>query len=176
MPNQPPALVASVQALFRRDLAAMAREIRAYPDDDLPWRAVLGLSNAGGNLALHVAGNLQHFVGAVLGHTGYVRDRAREFAARGLPRSEVVAQLVAATAAIETTLPRLTDADLAGEYPISIAEQRVATGDLLVHLAVHAGYHLGQLDYHRRAVLGLPETVGTMSVPALATARLARPA
>ena len=45
-----------------------------FPDDETVWRTLPGVPNSAGNLALHVAGNLQHFVGAVLGGSAYVRD------------------------------------------------------------------------------------------------------
>jgi hypothetical protein len=38
-----------------------------------------------------------------------------------------------------------------------------------VHLAVHLGYHLGQIDYHRRLSTSRTESVNTMSVKELGT-------
>ena len=43
------------------------------------WQTMPGLTNTAGNLALHVAGNLQHYVGTELGNTAYKRDRNLEF-------------------------------------------------------------------------------------------------
>ena len=37
------------------------------------------ISNSGGNLALHLIGNINHFFGANLGGTGFVRKRDLEF-------------------------------------------------------------------------------------------------
>jgi len=64
-----------------RDLRTLAAELDAYPDDASVWACPPGIPNAAGTLVLHVAGNLRHFVGARMGGTGYVRDRAAE---RGL--------------------------------------------------------------------------------------------
>jgi len=36
-------------------------------------------------LALHICGNLQHFVGAILGNTGYIRERDLEFTQKEYP-------------------------------------------------------------------------------------------
>lgn len=157
-------------AILARDLAALRREIEAYPDDALPWRELPGLTNTGGTLALHVAGNLQHFVGHVLGGSGYVRDRPAEFARRGVPRSELVAELDRARAAVLAALPRLTPATLGAPFPEALAGHRFRTDDLLLHLATHLAYHLGQVDYHRRAVTGSPSTIGAMALPELASA------
>jgi uncharacterized damage-inducible protein DinB len=164
-------LLASMTAILTRDLQALRRSIEAYPDDALPWRQPPGLPNSAGTLALHIAGNLRHFVGATLGGTGYVRDREREFSARDLPRVELAAGLAATEADVRHTLGRLTTADLQREYSLPLAGHRYTTGDLLLHLVAHLAYHLGQADYHRRVVTGDATPIGAMALPALASAR-----
>src|SRR5678815_2545300 len=72
---------------------ALQREIELFPDDELLWKTPPGIANSAGNLALHVCGNLQYFVGAVLGETGYVRDRPLEFSRRSGTRAELVREL-----------------------------------------------------------------------------------
>jgi len=163
-------LTASLAAIYARDLAALRAELEAYPADGDLWRTVPGIANAGGTLALHLSGNLQHFIGAVLGDTGYVRNRDREFSARDLPRAELLQDADAAAAAVAGTLARLTDSDLAKEYPLTVATVRLNTGDFLTHLAVHFAYHLGQLDYHRRTVTGAGPVAGALSPMRLASA------
>jgi len=158
-------------ALFHRDLAALRRQVEAYPDDALPWREIPGLTNSGGTLVLHLAGNLQHYVGGVLGGTGYVRDRPAEFSRRGLSRTDLCGEVDAAQLAVQYTLGRLDPARLGVPYADSLASHRFITADLLLHLSVHLGYHLGQVDYHRRAVTGTATTIGAMALPELASAR-----
>ncbi len=158
-------------ALYQRDLAALRREVEAYPDEAGPWQEVPGLTNCGGTLVLHLAGNLQHFIGAKLGQTGYVRDRPAEFSRRGLPRAELVAVVDAARDAVGRTLGALDPGALSAPYPEPLVGHQFTTGDLLLHLTVHLGYHLGQVDYHRRAVTGSAVTVGAMALPELASAR-----
>ncbi len=153
--------------LLLRDLAAMRREIEQYPDDELPWKAVPGLTNAGGNLVLHISGNLQHFIGTMLGGSSYVRNRDSEFVRRGLTRVQLVHEVDQATHAVTKTLSTLPSAKLEGMFPQDINGNRVPTDIFLVHLVAHLAYHLGQLDYHRRCVTGDASTVGTMSIPAL---------
>ena len=155
----------TLQRVLVRDLSAIRREVLAYPDDESLWRAVPGITNPGGTLALHAAGNIRHFVGAALGDTGYVRNRDLEFSARGLTREQIAEELDDAIAAVSHTFPRLDADALGGEYPIAVVELRVRTGPFLVHLAGHLAYHLGQLDYHRRIVTGSPQTVDTMKIP-----------
>lgn len=144
----------ALERILVRDIRGLMRELEAYPADAAVWQSAAGVTNSGGTLALHVAGNVQYFIGAVLNSSGFVRDRDAEFASRGLPRAKLLAELEAAVAAVEQTLPGLTDAQLEAEYPVPVAGRRVRTSDMLVHLAAHLGYHLGQVDYHRRFVTG----------------------
>lgn len=152
-----------VKAVLLRELAAVRRSVEAYPNEAALWKEVTGIVNSGGSLALHLSGNLQHYLGAVLGGSGYVRDRAAEFASREVPRAELVARLDAAARAIELGMESVSDDQLAAPYPEEVAGRRVATGDFLVHIAAHLAYHLGQLDYHRRIVAADPTTVNTLS-------------
>ena len=76
---------------FARDLDTLAREVSLYPDDALVFAERAGLPNTGGNLALHLIGNVRHFIGATLGASGYVRNRDLEFSARQGTRAEIVA-------------------------------------------------------------------------------------
>lgn len=163
----PAAPAGTVAAVLARELRAVRREVERYPDDAALWRALPGLPNAGGTLALHIAGNLRHYVGARLGATGYVRDRDREFAARDVPRAEILARLDAAADDVARTLAALDAAALARPYPETFAGRELTTGEYLVHLALHLAYHLGQLDYHRRAATGDATGVGAVAVAEL---------
>lgn len=154
----------TLQVMLVRELRAFQREIDAYPDEASVWKPVPGMPNVGGTLALHVAGNIQHFIGAILGRDGFVRDRDAEFARRDVPRRELIAGLDAAIAAVERTLPRVTAQELDAAYPELIAKRHVRTSEFTVHLAVHLAYHLGQLDYHRRAVTGNASGIDAVSV------------
>jgi hypothetical protein len=155
---------ATLQLLITRELRAIRREIEAYPDDASVWRPVPGQPNTGGTLALHIGGNIQHYLGAVLGRDGYRRNRDAEFARRDVPRAELVRGIDAAIASVERTLQRLPDSALAAPYPEPIAKRTVATEVFLLHLSTHLAYHLGQLDYHRRATTGSAEGIDAVSV------------
>ena len=158
----------TILRLLLRDLAALQREMAAYPDDASLWRVVPGISNSGGTLALHLAGNLRSFIGSVLGGSEYVRDRDREFTATGLTREEVRLELADAEIQVMRALSTLDLARLDLEYPHVLAETRLRTDVFLMHLATHASYHLGQIDYHRRIITGNAATAMTLSIPALA--------
>ena len=157
-------LNSTLQVMLVRELRAFQREIDAYPDDAAIWKPIPGVPNVGGTLALHVAGNIQHFVGAILGRDGFVRDRDAEFARRDVPRTELIAGLNAAITSVERTLPKVSAQTLESPYPEPIAKRQVRTADCALHLAVHLAYHLGQLDYHRRAVTGNAGGIDAVSV------------
>lgn len=160
-------LTTVAQIVILRELAAVRRSIEAYPDDASIWALPAGLPNAAGTLALHLAGNLQHYVGKVLGGSSYVRDRPAEFARRDVPRAEILAELDAATAAVARTLPTVSPHSLTQPYPEPIGGEVLSTETFLMHLAAHLAYHLGQVDYHRRVVTGNSQGVGALSPAAL---------
>lgn len=158
-------------AVLTRELRALRREVEAYPSDADLWRLAPGVANTGGTLALHLAGNLQHFAGHVLGGSSYVRNRDAEFARRDVPRAEVVAEIDRALAAVAAGFARATAADLGAPFPEPMGKARVTVADALLHLMTHCAYHLGQVDYHRRLVTGQPTTVGALSPGELHSAR-----
>jgi uncharacterized damage-inducible protein DinB len=163
-------LLSYAAAILDRDLRALRREVEAYPDERDLWTTVPGLPNVGGTLVLHLAGNIQHYIGAMLGRTGYVRNRPAEFARRDVPRSELIRDIEAARAAVKTTLEVGQGSDTDADYPELIAGKKVSTGEYLIHLATHFAYHLGQLDSHRRVVTGEPRGVDAVRPTELSSA------
>lgn len=156
-------LIPVVQATLRRELGAVQRSVASYPDDASLWVLPNGVPNAGGTIVLHLAGNLQHFVGAMLGGTGFVRDRAAEFARRDGSRAELLGELAKTIAVVDRTLPTLSEESLSQPYPDKVGGEVLPIGVVLVHLATHLAYHLGQLDYHRRMVTGNSSGVGAVA-------------
>jgi uncharacterized damage-inducible protein DinB len=169
--SKPGLVPTAVAAILERDLQTLRREVESYPDEQSLWQLVPGVTNTAGTLTLHLTGNLQHYVGARLGGTGYIRDRPAEFARRGVSRAELMGEIEAARSAVRTSLAKLTDQQLAADYPEAIAGVRVATGEYLLHLTTHFAYHLGQLDYHRRIVTGSESGVGAMRPAELSSVR-----
>jgi uncharacterized damage-inducible protein DinB len=154
----------ALRVMLLRELRALDREIEAYPDDESVWETPHGISNSAGTLVLHLAGNLRHFIGAVLGESGYKRNREVEFSTKGLSRETLRAEVQATIGDLERALDRVGEAELLAPYPLLIAERRVGAADFLVHLAVHLGYHLGQIDYHRRLLTPNPRAADAMSI------------
>ena len=157
-------MISDLLILFRRDLRYLAKEVSLYPDDASLWRTVPGIANSGGNVALHVAGNLRHFVGATFGATGYVRQREQEFAQREGRREEVMALLEATILDVEKGLRALTPDQLAAPFPAALMGLHPPTSRVLLHLAAHLAFHLGQVGYLRRALTGDATSAGGMAI------------
>lgn len=135
---------------FERELLKLREEIALYPDERSLWETVGDINNSAGNLCLHLCGNMQHFVGAVLGHSGYVRDRDSEFARKHVPTEELIEGIDTTLRAVKTTLEGLDEAAFTAAYPVDKHGKAVTTDYMLLHLLSHFNYHLGQINYHRR--------------------------
>ncbi|HKI34323.1 MAG TPA: DinB family protein [Gemmataceae bacterium] len=109
------------------------------------WRKPVEPGNSVGHLVLHLTGNLNHFVGAQLGGSGYVRDREREFTEATPPaRAEALAGLDAAVATFRRVVAGLSAEALLAPHP----EARFGTVvNTLVHLVAHFALHRGQVSY-----------------------------
>lgn len=143
-------LTKTLETIFHRDLDALKQEIEAYQNEDRLWMVTKDISNSAGNLCLHIIGNLNHFIGAILGHTGYVRQRELEFTRTHVPKIEMITNIGATKAIVAKVLADLTTTDLEREYELKVFNKPMSTGYFLVHLSTHLAYHLGQINYHRR--------------------------
>jgi hypothetical protein len=153
-------MIQDVRRVLVRDLEALRVSLRAYPTESMIWMLPPGISNSAGTLALHMVGNLQHFIGAQLGGTGYVRDRIAEFSDRDVPLGLIEHRIDVTINALKDTLDHMDGSTIDDAYPLDIGGQRLSTRLFLTHLVSHAGYHLGQIDYHRRLITGINRPVG----------------
>jgi uncharacterized damage-inducible protein DinB len=136
--------------LFLRDLEKLKTEISSFKDEKKIWEVSGDIKNSAGNLCLHLCGNLQHFIGAVLGNSGYVRNRDAEFSKKEVPISDLVAEIETTIQIVEKTLKEMKEDDLQKIYPVNVFGYEMTTEYLLTHMAAHLNYHLGQINYHRR--------------------------
>ena len=143
-------LQTTLYRLFERDLTRLKVELNLYSDEQIIWQTTGQISNTAGNLTLHLLGNLNTYIGAVLGGTDYVRDRPAEFSLKNIPRESLLEQIDALLIILKTTLEKLSDTAFEEEYPLLVFEEKTSTEYLLVHLTTHLTYHLGQINYHRR--------------------------
>jgi hypothetical protein len=142
--------IETLKKLFARDLSKLRNEIASYQQESNIWKIEKGIANSGGNLCLHLVGNLNTYIGKELGGTNYVRDRPAEFALKNVPRVQLLAMIDETMKVVDTSLAGVSEEDLQKDYPILVLEAMTSTEFMLIHLATHLTYHLGQVNYHRR--------------------------
>lgn len=123
--------------------------VEPLSDEEL-WIKPINPSNSIGHLFLHLTGNLNHFVGARLGGTGYVRDREREFTETQPPsRTTLYKGLEDAVATFRRVVSGLSAEQFAAPFP---DPKFGNTAKALVHLVTHFALHRGQISYLVRLV------------------------
>ena len=140
--------------IMLRDLDKLEKEISLYPSLNSLWVIQGDIKNSGGNLCLHLCGNLQHFIGSILGNSGYVRDREKEFSLCDISAKDLVLEVIKTKEAIKHTLTKLDPLILEKDYPVPVFQEPMTTMYFLIHLTAHLEYHLGQINYHRRLTAG----------------------
>ncbi len=108
------------------------------------------IANSTGNLCLHLVGNLNTYIGAQFGASGYVRNREFEFSGKNVPRAELLSEIEKTAQIVDNTLDKLTAKQLQEECPVQFFDKIITTEYFLIHLTTHLAYHLGQINYHRR--------------------------
>jgi uncharacterized damage-inducible protein DinB len=146
-------IISTIKELLNRDLSKLHSEISNYKSDEAIWKLDGEIANTAGNLCLHICGNLQHYIGTVLGHTNYLRNRDSEFNTRGLSQQLLLNEIDKTKESVLNTLEKLDHTILDQLYPEDVYDKPMTTSYFLIHLACHLNYHLGQINYHRRLVI-----------------------
>nr|WP_315177099.1 DUF1572 family protein [uncultured Flavobacterium sp.] len=143
-------LIETLKTLFNRDLNQLKTEIESYQNESDIWKIQKGIANSAGNLCLHLVGNLNTYIGAEFGKTGYIRNRPLEFSLKDIPRAELLTKIEETIVVVDNALNTISEEELKKEYPLLVFENKTSTEFMLVHLTTHLAYHLGQINYHRR--------------------------
>lgn len=139
-----------ITSQYQKYLKNLEKEISLYQNEEDMWKLTGDLKNAPANLALHLCGNLQHNIGAVIGNNGYIRNRDLEFSAKGISKQAILAEIERTTDAVLPILEELTSERMAEQFPETSHGEDQTIYDALVRLAFHLAYHVGQISYHRR--------------------------
>ncbi|MEP6507410.1 MAG: DinB family protein [Gemmatimonadales bacterium] len=108
------------------------------------WRRANESSNSIGNLIVHLAGNIRHWIVAGIGGATSNRDRAAEFAMRDGPGvDELLALLDDAVRDADAVISALTDADLVRGCEIQGRNTTVLAA--IYHVVEHFSMHTGQI-------------------------------
>ncbi len=145
-------MITAITELFERDINKLIAEIEGYKDEYALWKTAGNITNSAGNLVLHLIGNLNHFIGATLGHTSYIREREKEFSEKNIPRAKLVNDLKETKEVVKNTLSNLSQEELNKDFPVEIGGKVSLTQHIIIHLLAHLSYHLGQVNYHRRLI------------------------
>ncbi len=143
-------LTETLLLFFKRDLEKLKSEIQLYQKEQNLWLIAENISNSAGSLCLHLVGNLNHFIGAEIGTTGYVRQRELEFSQTDIPREKLILAIEKTIQMITTVLDGFPALKMKEEFPKLVFGHPMTYEYFLTHLAVHLAYHLGQVNYHRR--------------------------
>ncbi len=137
-------------ALFQRDLTRLIQQVEGFGDEKLLWECPAGMTNSAGNLALHLVGNLNEYVGRQLGGVPYQRQRDLEFSATGIPAKELLERIYALVELVPKVLSGLSESSMNAVYPEPVIGRTWTTRQFVLHLHAHFNYHLGQMDVVRR--------------------------
>lgn len=137
------------QNLLTRDLDRLMSEIEAYHNEASLWLKADGINNSAGNLCLHLTGNLQYFIGSVLGNSGYERNRDFEFNGKVMI-DDLKSEVKNTKKIIIDYFTQVSNDSLDEAYPLQPLGYEMTTAYFILHLLGHLNYHLGQINYHRR--------------------------
>ena len=142
-------IAVDIANLYSRDLDKLIKEIEEYNSEESIWQHNSGINNSSGNLCLHLIGSINHFIGATLGKTGYIRERDAEFSIKGVERRDLINKIFSTKIMVVDVISNLTLEDLNKEFLFDFAGKN-STEYYLLFFAMHLNYHLGQINYHRR--------------------------
>jgi uncharacterized damage-inducible protein DinB len=134
---------------FSRYFGHMAQRVeqiaRSVPAEAL-WIKPFSFGNSIGHLVLHLTGNLNHYIGALIAGTGYVREREMEFIDPNHPTvDELLARFHEAVAMVVRTLHELDEAGFA--VPVEHQVPIKSRLGLFLVCASHMNNHIGQMTY-----------------------------
>ena len=139
----------SLLKLLIRDLNRLSEEITKTSPEFL-YKKTDNIKNSIGNLALHLCGNLSHFIAHVLGKDSYIRKRDDEFNTNSLSKNDIINEVSHTITRLEETAGSVNSIDLSKDFPIKVFSENMSTEAFLIHLYGHLNYHLGQINYLRR--------------------------
>ena len=147
MPELAP-LVTSTLAAYYEEVRDKIHEWVAPLSTEQLWRKPYPYGNSVGHLLLHLTGNLNHYIGARIAGTGYVRNRPLEFTdASKPPKEQVLANFDRAIDMVAATIRKQSSDDLTMPYFDSTEPRSNTHFAVFLRMAAHAYHHVGQIIY-----------------------------
>lgn len=156
--------VDDIKIIILRDLDSFIDEIENFPDDNTVWQTVPGISNSAGNLALHICGNLKHYLGNVLGTINYTRNRDKEFSTKSGSRAGLIDEINVTIDVVKKVLSTVSEDKINSMFPEYVGGVELPTIRFLIHLSGHLAFHLGQAGYLRRMITSKNQSSNPLSL------------
>ncbi|MBZ0202915.1 MAG: DUF1572 domain-containing protein [Ignavibacteria bacterium] len=130
----------------------LKEEISSFPSETTVWSTQGSVKNSPGNLAMHLCGNLKHNFGAVLLGNGNQRNRDYEFSQMDTPKQVIMNEIDSTISVVKEAFEKMKPEDLQKIFPADNFGTGQTIGSVLLRLAFHLSYHLGQINYYRRMI------------------------
>ena len=144
-------ILESLRTRITRVFPEQVRIAVAPLDDEQIWWRPNESSNSIGNLILHLAGSIDHYLNRNLGGLVFDRNRAAEFAEREhIAKADVLARFDEMVANTERTFNALTPEKLAAPSPEPKMYSIVAED--VINVATHLATHVGQIIWIAKAL------------------------
>jgi|SRR5208282_1023653 len=141
-------VVASTLASYYEEVRDNVHQLVAPLSTEQLWTKPYSYGNSIGHLLLHVTGNLNHYIGARIANTGYVRNRPLEFSdASKQPKEQVLANFDRAIDMVAATIRKQSSEDLAAPYSDPTEPHSKTRFGVFMRMAAHAYHHVGQIIY-----------------------------
>jgi len=138
-------VTAEFATYFQHLRERVEKAANAVTDEQL-WTKPFPFGNSIGHLILHLTGNLNHYVGALMAGSGYVRQREHEFTdSVHHPRAELLARYREAVDMVARTLEAQDDSALS--TPVESQHPIQTRLGLFLVCAAHMNNHIGQMSY-----------------------------
>jgi len=147
MPELAP-LITSTLAAYYEEVRDKIHEWVAPLSTEQLWRKPYPYGNSVGHLLLHLTGNLNHYIGARIAGTGYLRSRPLEFTdASKPPKEQVLANFDRAIDMVAATIRKQSSDDLTMPYSDPTEPRSNTHFAIFLRMAAHAYHHVGQIIY-----------------------------
>ena len=140
--------VTSTLASYYEEVRDKIHEWLAPLSTEQLWTRPYPYGNSIGHLLLHITGNLNHYIGARIASTGYIRNRPLEFSeATHRPKDQVLADFDRAIDMVASTIREQSPDDLMRLYADPTEPRSNTNFAVFLRMAAHAYHHTGQIIY-----------------------------
>lgn len=130
------------------ELSRSITKLASSLNEDQFWQNPFSFGNSFGHLVLHLAGNLNYYIGAEIAGTGYVRDRPREFTEPvRIPKEEALKKFQAAVDVVLAALRGQAEEDWARSYTAKGEDDASNRFNIFLRCATHLHHHVGKMTY-----------------------------